>query len=368
MNNIKILTVVGARPQFIKAAAFSHKVKEDKGLEEVIVHTGQHYDSNMSEVFFDQLQIPRPKYTLNCGGMSHGAMTGTAITEIERIILLEKPNFLLVYGDTNATLAGALAASKLHIPVVHVEAGLRSFDFRMPEEINRTLTDAVSSILCTPSETGFKNLKNEGFPRYGQQVLVNTGDIQFDSTLLFSELNIPVEPQVCSLIDIKDTDPYLVITMHRPSNVDNESKMKNYAKLLKVIGEKYKIVFPMHPRTRSNLKNFNLDFSFTQQIEPLGYTDMLKLIRHSKGVLTDSGGLQKEAHYLSKKTVVFRENTEWIELLENGSSILANEMTSPDEIISHIESMTDSNIYNPYGDGNSTGKIISAIKEFTLES
>jgi len=363
-KSIKIVTVIGARPQFIKAAALSHALKEKTHFEEVIVHTGQHYDSNMSDIFFKQLNLPEPKYKLNCGSLGHGAMTGLALKEIETILVNEKPNILLVYGDTNATLAGALAASKLHIPIIHIESGLRSFDPLMPEEINRVLTDSVSSILCVPSQTGIENLKREGFPRYNTQEVINTGDIQHDSTILFSNLNLQVNNELEEIIEDCKQTQYLVLTMHRPSNVDEKKKLAKIGELLKKISEKYRIILPIHPRTRQRIKDFELNFNFLDIIEPVGYTDMLNLIKNSSGVITDSGGLQKESYYLKKNTVVLRNSTEWIELISNNSSILANEGSSPEKLILHLQKPVNNSTLNTYGDGKSSQKIIEAIENF----
>lgn len=356
---MKIITVVGARPQFIKEAAFTEALKRYPEIKKLMIHTGQHFDQNMSEVFFETLGMPEPDYLLQCGGLPQGAMTGLALKEIEKILIKEKPNVCVVYGDTNATLAGALAASKLQIPVVHIEAGLRSHDFKMPEEINRVLTDSVSSLLCCPSQTAVAELKKEGFPRYPWQKIVSTGDIQFDSTKLFSKFK-PKNPATLKLTE--KSSQYLLATLHRPSNVDDLEVLESRVKLLQSLSETYQIIFPIHPRTKAKVAEAGLSLEGVKVIDPVGYIDMLCLIKNSSGVITDSGGLQKEAFYLGKRAVVLRDSSEWVELIQEGASILDDGSVGLEGMRAHFaKGDMDSASLGVYGNGNAAEVCIAEL-------
>jgi UDP-GlcNAc3NAcA epimerase len=309
----KIITIVGARPQFVKAAAVSRAIAQTT-IEEKIVHTGQHFDANMSDVFFEEMEIPRPHYNLDIHSLSHGAMTGRMIEEIEKILVLEKPDFLLVYGDTNSTLAGALAAQKLHIPIAHVEAGLRSFNMQMPEEANRILTDRISNLLFCPTDNAIQNLKNEGFDNFESQI-IRSGDVMQDAAL-FYEKKSDEKSQIIGKLKLKN-QPFVLCTIHRQENTDNPILLKNIIDALNELAKQYRIVLPMHPRTRNILAKQNMPLNF-EPISPVGYFDMIQLIKISQFVITDSGGLQKEAFFFKKYGITTRTETEWVELVKHG--------------------------------------------------
>jgi len=310
---MKIVSIVGARPQFIKCAPLSRELR--KVHHEILVHTGQHYDHDMSDIFFEELNIPKPDYNLGIGSGSHGEQTGKMLTEIEKVLLKEKPDLVLVYGDTNSTLAGALAAVKLHIRVAHVEAGLRSFDRNMPEEINRVLTDHISDILFCPTQTAVDNLSKEGITQGVHLV----GDVMLDA-LEYNKTVAEKKSKILEVLGLKK-DKYLVITIHRPSNTDSRENLNNIIKALREIGEA--VVFPVHPRTKKFLQEYGLDFPANVRLmDPLGYLDMLKLMAGARKILTDSGGIQKEAYMLGVPCVTLRENTEWVETLEGGWNVL----------------------------------------------
>ncbi len=310
---MKILSIVGARPQFIKCAPLSRELRKEH--EEILVHTGQHYDYGLSDIFFEELNIPKPDYNLGIGSGSHGEQTGNMLIEIEKVLLKEKPDIVLVYGDTNSTLAGALAAAKLHVRVAHVEAGLRSFDRTMPEEINRVLTDHVSDLLFCPTQTAVDNLANEGISKGVHLV----GDVMVDA-LLYNRKVAEEKSRVIEELGL-ERGKYLVITVHRPSNTDSRENMSNIIDALAEIGET--VVFPVHPRTKKYLKGYGLDIpENVRLVEPLGYLDMLKLMTGARKILTDSGGMQKEAYMLGVPCITLRENTEWVETLEGGWNVL----------------------------------------------
>ena len=310
----KIVTILGARPQFVKAAVLSRIISEKKEIEEVIIHTGQHFDNNMSEVFFTEMEIPKPKYNLNINGLGHGAMTGQMLEKIEEVLLKEKPLAVVIYGDTNSTIAGALAAKKLDIKVVHIEAGLRSFNMQMPEEINRILTDRISDLLLCPTGTAIKNLKNEGFDNLDNNV-VESGDIMKDAVAFYSK-NSAERSSIISDLDLQNNN-FVLATIHRQENTDDLQKLRSIFEGLEIINKEIPVVLPLHPRTRNILKNNNLVYNFIM-IDPVGYFDMLELLKNCKMVVTDSGGLQKEAFFNKKHCIIAREETEWIELVENG--------------------------------------------------
>ncbi len=317
---MKIVTVVGARPQFIKCAQLSKELR--KQAEEILVHTGQHYDYEMSKIFFDELSIPTPDYNLEVGSGSHGIQTGKILMGIEDVLIKEEPDFVLVFGDTNSTLAGALAASKLGIKVAHVEAGLRSYDRTMPEEINRVLTDHLSDLLFAPTKSAVANLKKEGITKG----VHNSGDVTVDAL----EHARSIAMKKSTILDTLDltSNGYLTLTMHRPANTDDHNRLRTIIGALGKTG--YPIVFPAHPRTRNALKDSGLLERMPPNfriIEPLGYVDLLRLMSEARCIVTDSGGIQKEAFLLGIRCVTLRENTEWTETLVDGRNTLvgANE-------------------------------------------
>ncbi|MCY6353883.1 non-hydrolyzing UDP-N-acetylglucosamine 2-epimerase [Clostridium sp. ZS2-4] len=351
---MKIVTIIGARPQFIKAAAVSKKIREKN--QEIIVHTGQHYDDNMSKIFFEELDIPFPDYNLSVGSGNHGAQTGRMLEKIEEILLKEKPDCVLVYGDTNSTIAGALAASKLLIPVAHVEAGLRSFNMAMPEEQNRILTDHISKYLFTPTETAVKNLNNEGV---GKNVF-NVGDVMFDAILHFTK----VAEQKSSILEKLGLEKkgYILATIHRAENTNDINRLKNIVEALNESGEN--IVLPLHPRTKKYIEEYNLSFSNNIRIiEPVGYLDMVMLEANSKKIVSDSGGVQKEAFFLDVPCVTLRDETEWIETVENGWNIIvgADKGKIKKAVLEFEPNKTK---INSFGDGKAAEKIIEIIEKY----
>jgi UDP-GlcNAc3NAcA epimerase len=305
-----IVTIVGARPQFIKAAVVSRVIRETDDIKEIIVHTGQHYDENMSDIFFDELDIPKPNYNLAIGSGSHGMNTGRMIEAIETVLETVKPSLIMVYGDTNTTLAGAIAASKMHIPIAHVEAGLRSFNRRMPEEINRVLTDHVSSLLFTPSETAVQNLATEGIK--GEKV-INVGDVMFDAARYYAALS-EKRSNILEELNLQTGD-YFLLTMHRQENTDIQERLLGIFEGLK--DSTCPIVWPIHPRTAKMLKSFDIKVpEVIQMIDPVGYLDMVMLEKKAKLIVTDSGGVQKEAYYHGIPSITLRDETEWVELVD----------------------------------------------------
>ncbi len=310
----KIVTILGARPQFVKAAVLSNVINKYDTIKEVIVHTGQHYDNNMSAVFFEEMQIPKPQYNLNINGLGHGAMTGQMLEKIEEVLLLEKPDAMVVYGDTNSTLAGALAAQKLGIKIVHIEAGLRSYNMAMPEEVNRILTDRISNLLLCPTQTAIDNLKNEGFDKHPIK-MVNSGDIMKDAVSFYGKLS--KEKATVLQSEKLETNNFVLATIHRQENTDDIEVLKRIFEGLTEINKYQKVVMPLHPRTKSILSKHNLTYPLTF-IEPVGYFDMLALLSNCSLVVTDSGGLQKEAFFNKKACLIAREETEWIELVKHG--------------------------------------------------
>ena len=311
----KIITIVGARPQFVKAATLSRQF-QIVGIEEKIIHTGQHFDANMSDVFFEEMEIPKPAYQLDIHGLTHGAMTGRMLEGIEEILLKEKPDGVLVYGDTNSTLAGALAASKLHIPVIHVEAGLRSFNMEMPEEINRILTDRISNVLFCPTDTAISNLKREGFENMPIQIIKN-GDVMQDAAIYYAAK----AEQKSDILKKINLDKFVLGTIHRQENTDSPENLRNIINGLNEINRQTPVIVPIHPRTRNILAQLNIVPEF-KLIDPIGYFDMIMLLKSCDLVITDSGGVQKEAFFFGKHCITLREQTEWVELVENGFNII----------------------------------------------
>lgn len=360
---MKLITIIGARPQFIKAAPFSEEFR--KKHEEILVHTGQHYDVNMSDVFFDELGIPKPDYNLGVGSGTHGKQTGKMLEGIEEIIQKENPDGLLVYGDTNSTLAGALAASKLHIPVYHVEAGLRSYNKLMPEEQNRILTDHISNLLLCPTQTAVDNLNKEGIT----SGVINTGDIMYDTVL--RNINISIQ-KYCDGDWVKELlsdngdlpklteNEYYLATIHRAENTDNPDKL---FKIFKAFSELDKpVLLPLHPRTKKLIENLDVDLNNIVIIKPVGYLLMLYLTSNAYMVITDSGGLQKEAYFLKTPCTTLRDQTEWVETLENDWNVLS--CIDVEEIKTNVQRKLTCLQHpqpNSFGDGKAALKICEAI-------
>ena len=317
---MKIVTIIGARPQFIKAAALSRVLRKYNTIQEVLIHTGQHFDDNMSRVFFEEMEIPRPNYNLEIAGLSHGAMTGRMLEKIEQVMLAEKPDIVLVYGDTNSTLAGALAATKLHVPVAHVEAGLRSFNRRMPEEVNRVLTDHVSDLLFAPTGTAAKNLEREGI---ASDKIHLVGDVMQDAALFYgSKARRPDLPNKYQ--DLLKR-PFALATLHRAENTDSPERLRSILLAPSEISQELPIIMPLHPRTRKMIDEIDIDDNVLADlvlIDPVGYLEMVYLLQKCWLVLTDSGGLQKEAFFFQKPCITLRDETEWVELVEAGVNTL----------------------------------------------
>ena len=349
----KIVTILGARPQFVKAAVLSRVIAKYDEIEEVIIHTGQHYDANMSAIFFDEMEIPSPKYNLSINGLSHGAMTGQMLQKIEEVLIEEKPDVVVVYGDTNSTLAGALAAKKMDIKVVHIEAGLRSFNMKMPEEINRILTDRISDLLICPTHTAIENLNNEGFSKMPSKV-VKSGDIMKDAVEFYGE-NSAQKSSIITNLNL-NKNQFVLATIHRQENTDDILKLKSIFEGLEKINEKKKVVLPLHPRTKAILEKNKLSNNLTI-IDPVGYFDMLELLKNCNLVVTDSGGLQKEAFFLKKHCIIAREETEWVELVTNGYAKIVG--SSSNEIIAAFQNFQNSKAeFNLELYGNEVGEKI----------
>jgi len=357
---LKIVSIVGARPQFIKCAPVSKELRKDH--KEILVHTGQHYDYVMSKLFFAELGIPKSDYNLGVGSGLHGEQTGKILIETEKVLLEEKPDFVLIYGDTNSTLAGALAAVKLHIPAGHVEAGLRSFDRFMPEEINRVLSDHVCNILFAPTKNAVKNLKNEGITR----AVFNTGDVMYDA--LLQNIKIAEEKSdILNKLDLKEKD-YFLATVHRPSNTDNKENLSN---IINAFSESdKKIILPIHPRTKKFIEKYNLKNKIGKNIliiKPVGYLDFLKLEKNAEKILTDSGGIQKEAYLLKIPCITLRENTEWIETVKDGWNVLVGADTK--KIIEAVKNFNpEKNQHNYYGNGDASKMIRKIIDKILKET
>lgn len=343
---MKIVTIIGARPQIIKAAALSRAIRSrySNKIQEIIVHTGQHYDENMSQVFFDELSIPRPDYNLHVGSATHGVQTAHMTEGIEDILMKEQPDYIVLYGDTNSTLAGAVAAAKIHVPIVHIEAGLRSFNKAMPEEINRIVCDHCSTLLFTPTKAGLENLKREGFPVDESGVstgstaaptidnpkVYHCGDIMYDNSLHFSEL-AESKTDIINRLNLNEKQ-YVLATIHRDSNTDQPERLNAIFTALIELSKEIRIVLPLHPRTAKLLKT-NLEAEKQEQvfsttnitlIPPISFLEMVALERHAQLVMTDSGGVQKEAYFFRKPCIILRPETEWVEIVQTGNAILAD--------------------------------------------
>jgi UDP-GlcNAc3NAcA epimerase len=355
---LKIVTVLGARPQFIKASTVSREIAKRGDIQEIIVHTGQHFDRNMSDIFFQEMEIPQPNYFLAINSLSHGAMTGRMLEKIEEILLAERPDGVLVYGDTNSTLAGALAAKKLHIKIVHVEAGLRGFNMDIPEEINRIVTDRISDLLCCPTDHAVNNLRREGFDHFDCTV-VKTGDVMQDAALYYSDLSAR-RSTIIERLGLANGD-FALCTIHRAENTDDRVRLTAIIKALNTITREMRVVLPLHPRTKKILQDLDVPADFLT-IEPVGYLDMLELLKNSRIVLTDSGGLQKEAFFLAKPCITLRDEMEWMELFESGVNLLVG---SDEKRIIHgfhemLGRQTNFN-HDFYGNGKAAGRIVDEI-------
>jgi UDP-GlcNAc3NAcA epimerase len=362
---IKILTIVGARPQFIKAAGLSRAINEGYShlLEEIIVHTGQHYDPNMSDVFFDELGIPKPKYSLEISGGDHGDMTGRMLIAIEKVIKQEQPDMVLVYGDTNSTLAGALAAAKLHVPIAHVEAGLRSFNMKMPEEINRILADRVSSLLFCPTQTAIDNLQTEGVT----EGVYNVGDIMYDVALFYKDAAKNNE-RVLKELEV-ETSEYVLATCHRAENTNDADRLHEIITGISKVANEIPVIFALHPRTKQYIKELGCDdlLNNVTLVDPLPFLEMVALEQSAKLILTDSGGVQKEAFFYGVPCLTMRDESEWLETINLGMNKLVG--ASKTKIVSSVKEILskpkpDLTEEMPYGDGTTSKKILDLIIKF----
>ena len=393
---MKIISIVGARPQFIKLAPLIRGIqKHNKSnskfkLEHLIIHTGQHYDYEMNKIFFDDLGILEPAYNLEVGSGSHGWQTGKMIKKAEEVLSKEKPSWVLVYGDTNSTLAGALAATKLHFPVAHIEAGLRSYDKKMPEEINRVLTDHCSDILFCPTENSVKNLKKEGFINIINKgklidenflinkrsninfnespIVINAGDVMYDALLMSLEL-AEKKSSILSRLKLNPKE-YYSVTIHRAENTDDKNNLKNIMLALLEISKGKPVVFPVHPRTKKTLKKLHVSQGASNRfhmIEPISYFDMLMLLKNAKKILTDSGGVQKEAYIFGIPCITMRNNTEWIETVESGwNMIVGADQKKITESILKSSPTTNSSTSELFGDGKTAEKIIKILVKINI--
>lgn len=374
----RLLTIIGARPQIIKAAAISRAIREKfKGrLEEKILHTGQHYDANMSQVFFDELGIPQPDYNLGVGSGTHGVQTAKMIAGIEEVLTAEHFDGVILYGDTNSTLAGAVAASKIHIPVFHIEAGLRSFNMSMPEEVNRIVCDQLSSICFSPTQTGVNNLKREGFfdspARFKNgkgRLVVNSGDVMYDNSMYFAPL-AEQKSDILSRIGVMPGE-YILTTIHRPNNTDDHSRLTSIVSSLLEITERdgITLVLPLHPRTR-NLLDKNLEVSIYERlirsprvkiIPPASFFDIIVLEKNARIVMTDSGGVQKESFFFERPCVILRPETEWVEIVEHGAGIIAD--ADSKRILAAYDKLVGTNPTFPplFGDAHASENILGII-------
>ena len=380
IHQIKIVNLVGARPQIIKASAISRAIKSyfPERIKEIIVHTGQHYDREMSQVFFEELEIHKPHFNLGVGSARHGKQTGLMITGIEDVLLSEKPDCIIIYGDTNSTLAGAIAASKQHFPVIHIEAGLRSFNKAMPEELNRIISDHASTMLFAPTNAAFKNLMAEGFrpdnsPPYNidNPKICFTGDIMYDNTLFFASLAENKKAKMLEKLEI-EKDKYILVTIHRDLNTDDISRLRTITATLLSLAEEFKLtmVMPFHPRTAISLKNNLNDLykdlnnsRYIRIIPPVSYLEMTFLEKSALMIITDSGGVQKESHFFRKPCIVLRKETEWIELVKNGTAKLVD--ADPDrlrhELLNFLDSYSALEYPGFYGDGKTAEFILNEI-------
>ncbi len=355
---MRITTIVGARPQFVKAGVVSRAIRATAGLEEKIIHTGQHFDANMSDVFFEQLGLPKPDYQLDINGGSHGQMTGRMLASLEEIFVKDRPDCVLVFGDTNSTLAGALSASKMHIPVAHVEAGLRSFNMAMPEEINRICADHVSSILFCPTEQAVQNLQDEGFARRNVHIL-NCGDVMYDAALSFKAH--ASKPDIDGI-----DDDFILVTCHRQENTDDPERLANIVNALNEVHNTLgPVLCPLHPRTVRCIEKLGLKVEF-KTLEPVGYLEMLWLLANCKLVMTDSGGLQKEAYFMDKYCITLRDQTEWVELVEHDFNQLVG--ADKNKIVEAAQSVYNSEFSRSiqlYGAGDASEIVANTLRDYS---
>lgn len=381
---LKIFTIVGARPQIIKAAAISRQVRTvfKDTIQESIVHTGQHYDENMSQVFFDEMEIPKPDFNLNIGSGTHGSQTARMIEGIEKLLIEHKPDALVIYGDTNSTLAGAIAASKIHVPVVHIEAGLRSYNKSMPEEINRILADNVSTLLFSPTKTGYINLLREGFEdteKSGRKKfdkdrpgIFHCGDVMYDNTLFFSEM-AERKSKTLEQNNLVGGN-FVLVTIHRDSNTDNPERLTEILEALNEISVEQNIdmILPLHPRTLKMLNGeaYSVIYDLLRQnkrikiIPPASFFDMIVLEKNAKLIITDSGGVQKEAYFFKKPSIVLRPETEWKEIAENGAAIIADaDKQKIKSAYDYFSSKRDLNFSEVFGDGKASEFICNKMLE-----
>lgn len=359
---MKILTIIGARPQFIKAATVSRLIAHASNVTEYIIHTGQHYDQNMSDIFFRELDIPKPNINLEIGSGLHGEQTAKMLVGIEQEIIKQKPSCVLVYGDTNSTLAGALAASKLNVPVCHVEAGLRSFNRSMPEEVNRTVTDHTSDTLFAPTQNAVSQLKKEGIP---SDNIVLSGDVMFDAALYYSG-KAEVESHILESLKLQNND-YILATVHRAENTDDKERLARIVHELETLAKNTTVVMPIHPRTLKLLSEYSITPKGVLFIEPVGYLDMVKLERNSKLIVTDSGGVQKEAFFHKKQCFTIRSETEWTELVDAGHNILFPPVPENSDSLAQCIANKANLPQQPfsgmlYGNGNAAELILTEIR------
>lgn len=359
---MKICTIVGARPQFIKSAPVSFALRTKGSLDEVLIHTGQHYDSNMSSVFFEDLGIPQPHYNLGVGSGSHGAQTGRMLEAIEVVLINETPDWLLVYGDTNSTLAGALAAAKLHIPIAHVEAGLRSFNRQMPEEVNRVLTDHLSEILFAPTTAAIGNLASDGIDDSKVRLV---GDVMYDAALFYGA-QARERSRIMEVLNLQSKG-YILVTIHRAENTDEPRRLKAIVEALSIVGREWPVVFPLHPRTRNAVKRAGLMGvleSRVKLVDPIGYLDMVMLEMNAALLTTDSGGVQKEAFFYQVPCVTLRDETEWVELVESGWNRLLPPLPGIELAPAILAAIGTRGItINLFGDGKASKKIADTLAD-----
>ena len=375
---MKIITVVGARPQIIKAAAISRAIENNfPQIEEIILHTGQHYDQNMSEIFFEELNIPKPTINLNVGSSSHGKQTAKMIEQIEDVLVQHKPNAIVVYGDTNSTLASAVAASKIHVPIVHIEAGLRSFNKKMPEEINRIMCDHASTLLFSPTQTGYQNLINEGFSKTISNKatadypnIYHCGDVMYDNSIHFSKLS---EKKSSILSDLGiENNPFILATVHRNDNTDDPQKLNEiFSSFLKLTEENnIQLILPLHPRTmkmketllNETVKEQLSNSSLIKIIPPASFLDIISLEKNASLIITDSGGVQKEAYFFKKPCIILRPQTEWVEIVEAKSAVIAD--TNQEKILNAVNNyLHNENLSFPpvFGDGKAAEFILNEM-------
>jgi UDP-GlcNAc3NAcA epimerase len=374
---LKIITIIGARPQIIKAAALSRAIRfiyPDR-IQEILVHTGQHYDEKMSNVFFEELSIPKPNYNLEVGSGSHGVQTAKMIEGIEQILLSEKPNYIVLYGDTNSTLAGAVAAGKLHVPIVHIEAGLRSFNKRMPEEINRILTDHCATFLFPPTKTGINNLIAEGFNENSKAPfsidnpkVLNVGDVMLDNSLYFAQIAIE-KSAILKNLELEN-EPFVLCTIHRNDNTDDPERLSQiFEQLNNLAGnERLKIIVPMHPRTRKNIDALDVELvskiNKNQHliiIDPVSFLDIILLEKNASLIITDSGGVQKEAYFFGRPCLIVRQETEWVEIVEAGMA----KLVQPNQIFNaakdYLGKPSNTSVLSIFGDGKAAEKILEEL-------